>query len=51
MSESQNELSDSDIRTWSCAYKKATIPELKWWLLYRGIHALSSWKKAVLIEE
>ena len=31
--------------------ENSTIPELKWWLLCRGIHAPSSWKKAVLIEK
>ena len=31
--------------------ENSTIPELKWWLLCRGIHTLSSWKKAVLIQK
>ena len=30
--------------------ENATVPELKWWLLCRGIQALSSWRKAKLIE-
>lgn len=30
--------------------ENATIPELKWWLLCRGIQAPSSWRKAKLIE-
>ena len=29
----------------------ATVPSLKWWLLCRGVQALSSWKKAKLIEK
>ena len=28
-----------------------TVPSLKWWLLCRGVQALSSWKKAKLIEK
>ena len=30
--------------------ESATIPALQWWLLCRGVEALSSWKKAQLIE-
>ena len=28
-----------------------TIPELKWWLLYRGIQIPISWKKAQIISK
>ena len=30
--------------------ESATFPALRWWLLCRGVQALSSWKKAQLIE-
>lgn len=30
--------------------ENATVPELKWWLLCRGIQAPSSWRKIKLIE-
>jgi len=30
--------------------ENATVPELKWWLLCRGIQAPSSWRKMKLIE-
>ena len=31
--------------------ENATVPALKWWLLYRGIQAPSTWRKATLIEK
>ena len=30
--------------------ENATVPELKWWLLCRGIQAPSLWRKMKLIE-
>ena len=31
-------------------YDKHTVAALRWWLLCRGIKALTSWKKSKLIE-
>ena len=50
--ESVNELTEKDIpgAVLNEPLENATIPQLKWWLLCRGIQARSPWRKAKLIE-
>ena len=49
---SQDELTKKDIpgAILNQPLENATVPELKWWLLCRGIQAPSSWRKMKLIE-
>ena len=49
---SQDELTKKDIpgAILNEPLENATVPELKWWLLCRGIQAPSSWRKMKLIE-
>ena len=50
--ESVDELSESDIpgAILQEPLENATVPELKWWLLCRGVEVPSSWRKPKLIE-
>ena len=49
---SQDELTKKDIpgAILNQPLENATVPELKWWLLCRGIQAPSSWRKMKLFE-
>ena len=49
---SQDELTKKDIpgAILNEPLENATVPELKWWLLCRGIQARPSWRKMKMIE-